>query len=188
MLMTSQTSADFDKEPSTSTASTSSKITCLFCDRTQKRCGRQLLNLIFPRSEKLPLQKNMAENFGDSEILSKLQHQTVAYHQYCHAVYQTKEKRSTEESTDSSYVKYRQLNKLASESLSNFITIQKIENNKVVYFADTRIIFHAYKAAPGSRILIKASDTDVLIILLGNMHEISKSEIWLANSATKKDK
>lgn len=52
--------------------------------------------------------------------------------------------------------------------------------------ADTRIIFHASKAEPGSRVLIKASDTDVLIILLGNMHKLIGSEIWLASSATKK--
>lgn len=52
--------------------------------------------------------------------------------------------------------------------------------------ADTRIIFHAYKVTPGSRILIKASDTDILIILLGNMHKLSKSTIFLATSATKK--
>ncbi|XP_050563640.1 uncharacterized protein LOC126913014 [Spodoptera frugiperda] len=54
--------------------------------------------------------------------------------------------------------------------------------------ADTRIIFHAYKAAPGSRILIKSVDTDVLIILLGNIHKIPDSEIWLASSGTKKKK
>ncbi|XP_049318490.1 uncharacterized protein LOC125780337 isoform X2 [Bactrocera dorsalis] len=51
--------------------------------------------------------------------------------------------------------------------------------------ADTRMIFHAYKAPPESKILIKASDTDVLVILLGNIHKIQHSEIWLANSATK---
>lgn len=52
--------------------------------------------------------------------------------------------------------------------------------------ADTRIIFHASKAEPGSRILIKASDTDVLIILLGNMHKLMESESFLASSTTKK--
>lgn len=31
---------------------------------------------------------------------------------------------------------------------------------------DTRIVYHAHKISPGSRILIKASDTDVLVILL----------------------
>lgn len=52
--------------------------------------------------------------------------------------------------------------------------------------ADTRIVFHAHKITQGSRILIKASDTDVLIILLGNMHKLSQSTIFLTTSATKK--
>lgn len=52
--------------------------------------------------------------------------------------------------------------------------------------ADTRIVFHAHKVTPGSRILIKASDTDVLIIILGNIHKLSESTIFLATSATKK--
>ena len=52
--------------------------------------------------------------------------------------------------------------------------------------ADTRMVFHAYKAASGSKILIKSADTDVLIILLGNMHKIKNSEIWLATSLSKK--
>lgn len=54
--------------------------------------------------------------------------------------------------------------------------------------ADTRIIFHAHKVASGSRILIKASDTDVLITILGNIHKIVDSVIFLQMSATKKTK
>ena len=79
------------------------------------------------------------------------------------------------------------------EHCYSYITVQKCvikrtENNYECYHeeADTRIIFHAYKAAPGSRILIKSADTDILIILLGNMHKIPDSEIWLASSGTKK--
>ncbi|KAH9635594.1 hypothetical protein HF086_012263 [Spodoptera exigua] len=48
------------------------------------------------------------------------------------------------------------------------------------------LFFMLLKAKPGSRILIKASDTDVLIILLGNIHKLMESEFWLASSATKK--
>ncbi|KAF9413714.1 hypothetical protein HW555_008160, partial [Spodoptera exigua] len=135
---------DFDKEQSTSTASTSSKIICLFCDRSQKRCGKKLINLTFPSSDKVPQQiKDMAKNFGDLEILSKLQHQTIAYHLPCYAVYQSKEKRSMEESTDSSYSKYRQLHQLAFQSISNFIETEIIENNKVMYLAQ---LFLRYQA------------------------------------------
>ncbi|XP_022830180.1 uncharacterized protein LOC111359002 isoform X2 [Spodoptera litura] len=94
-----QTSGDSDTEQSTSTASTSSRIICLFCDHSQKRCGKKLVNLTVPNDDKVPLQiKNIAQNFGDSVILSKLQHQTIAYHLPCYAVYQSKNKRSTEES------------------------------------------------------------------------------------------
>ncbi|KAH9635593.1 hypothetical protein HF086_012262 [Spodoptera exigua] len=129
---------DFDKEQSTSTASTSSKIICLFCDRSQKRCGKKLINLTFPSSDKVPQQiKDMAK------ILSKLQHQTIAYHLPCYAVYQSKEKRSMEESTDSSYSKYRQLHQLAFQSISNFIETEIIENNKVMYLAQ---LFLRYQA------------------------------------------
>ena len=45
-------------------------------------------------------------------------------------------------------------------------------------------MFHAFKAPPSSKILVKASDTDVLIILLVNIHKVSESEIWLAGSKT----
>lgn len=51
--------------------------------------------------------------------------------------------------------------------------------------ADTRIVFHTSRVTPGSKILIKSSDTDVLIILLGNMNHLQQSEIWLATSAKK---
>ncbi|CAG9782598.1 unnamed protein product [Diatraea saccharalis] len=139
-----QTSRDFDKEQSTSTASTSNKTICLFCDHSQKRCGKKLVNLIFPQSDKVPLQiTNMANNFGDSVILSKLQHQTVAYHQPCYAAYQSRKKRSIEESTDSSYSKYRQFHQLAFESISNFIEMEIIDNNKVMYLAQ---LFLRYQA------------------------------------------
>ena len=75
-------------------------------------------SLKFPESEKSVQKiKNMTESFGDSEILSKLEHQTVAYHHSCYAVYQTKEKRSTEEYADSSWHEYRHLHKLAFESI-----------------------------------------------------------------------
>ncbi|RVE41581.1 hypothetical protein evm_013766 [Chilo suppressalis] len=140
----SETSGGFDNEQSTSTASTSSKIICLFCDHSQKRCGKKLVNLTFPEGDKVPLKiKNMAENFGDSVILSKLQHQTIAYHLPCYAVYQSKNKRSTEESTDSNYSQYRQLNQLAFQSISNFIETEIIDNNRVMYLAQ---LFLRYQA------------------------------------------
>lgn len=87
--------------------------------------------------------KNIAEKLGDLEILSKLAHQTVAYHQPCYAAYQSKDKRSTQEPTDSSFSKYRQLHKLAFESLSNFITVQIIGNNKVMYLAQLMLRYQA---------------------------------------------
>lgn len=52
--------------------------------------------------------------------------------------------------------------------------------------ADTRIVFHISKVPENSNILVKASDTDVLIILLGNMHKFPNLQIWLPNSASKK--
>lgn len=50
--------------------------------------------------------------------------------------------------------------------------------------ADTRITYHAFKMPPRSRILVKASDTDVLIILLANMHKFSETEIFLTMKGT----
>lgn len=52
--------------------------------------------------------------------------------------------------------------------------------------ADTRMVFHAFKATAGSKILIQSADTDVLVILLGNMHKMQNSQIWLASSLSKK--
>lgn len=85
----------------------------------------------------------MATNFGDSQILSKLESQTIVYHHSCYAAYQSKEKRSTEKSTESSYAKYRQLHKLAFESISVFITTEIIENNKVMYLAQLMLRYQA---------------------------------------------
>lgn len=52
--------------------------------------------------------------------------------------------------------------------------------------ADTRIVFHISKVPENSKILVKASDTDVLIILLGNMHKFPNLYIWLANNSSRK--
>ncbi|CAG9771569.1 unnamed protein product [Ceutorhynchus assimilis] len=51
--------------------------------------------------------------------------------------------------------------------------------------ADTRIMLHISKVQPTSKILVKASDTDILIILLGNMHKVPETEIGLASSGSK---
>lgn len=52
--------------------------------------------------------------------------------------------------------------------------------------ADTRIVYHISKVPEHSNILIRASDTDILIILLGNIHRFPTMKIWLANSASKR--
>ncbi|XP_074109123.1 uncharacterized protein LOC141533919 isoform X2 [Cotesia typhae] len=130
-------------EPSTSTASPSNKITCLFCNFLRKNCGKKKLNLIFPKDNHVPEQiKRMAQKFGDTEILSKLENQTVAYHQPCYTTYQTKERRSIQE--DSNQQKYRNIHKLAFETIKQFIEDEIIENNKVMYFAQ---IFRRYQAS-----------------------------------------
>lgn len=48
-------------------------------------------------------------------------------------------------------------------------------------------MFHISKAPSRSKILAKANDTDVLIILLGIMYKIPNMEIWLASTISKKD-
>lgn len=85
----------------------------------------------------------MAEGLEDLEILSKLERQAVAYHQSCYAAYQTKQKRTTEENVDSSWLKYRHIHKSALESLKCFVTKEIIENSKVMYFAQ---LFRRYQA------------------------------------------
>lgn len=52
--------------------------------------------------------------------------------------------------------------------------------------ADTRIMFHISKLPSKSRVLIKASDTDVLVIVLGNIHKVPDLKIWLVGSTTKR--
>lgn len=58
----------------------------------------------------------------------------------------------------------------------------KKKNEKVEYIcdleeADTRIIFHKSRVTPGLKVLIKSSDTDVMIILLRNIHKLELSEV-----------
>lgn len=49
--------------------------------------------------------------------------------------------------------------------------------------ADTKIIYHACNIAEQSNIVIRASDTDILIIMIGNMAQLknSHSNIWMLN-------
>ncbi|CAH2109151.1 unnamed protein product [Euphydryas editha] len=54
--------------------------------------------------------------------------------------------------------------------------------------ADTRIMYHISKAPAETKVLVKANDTDVLIILLGNIHKVADMEIWLAGTKSKKTK
>lgn len=50
--------------------------------------------------------------------------------------------------------------------------------------ADTRLIFHMSKLRINSKMVVEASDTDVLIILLGNIHKLKHSEIWLTSATS----
>ncbi|XP_044590474.1 uncharacterized protein LOC123269040 [Cotesia glomerata] len=138
-------SMDADEIPCSSSASRSNnKITCLFCNHKQKKCGKQVLNLIFPQGDESIQQiKKIATNVHDSEILSKLENQTVAYHKSCYAIYQTKEKRYFEEHKESSWHNSRHFHKQAFESLTDFITDEIIENNRVMYLAQ---LLSRYKA------------------------------------------
>jgi len=54
--------------------------------------------------------------------------------------------------------------------------------------ADTRIVYHVNKMQEKSKILVKAADTDILVILLDNLHKFPNLQIWLANSTSKKGK
>ena len=49
--------------------------------------------------------------------------------------------------------------------------------------ADTKIIYHACNITDQSNIVIRASDTDILIIMIGNMKQLqnSNSNIWMLN-------
>lgn len=85
----------------------------------------------------------MATNVHDFEILLKLENQTVAYHKFCYAVYQTKEKRNFEEHEESSWHNCRHFHKQAFESLTHFITDEIIENNRIMYLAQ---LLSRYKA------------------------------------------
>lgn len=53
--------------------------------------------------------------------------------------------------------------------------------------ADTRIAFHIASLEPGSNVLVEANDTDVLVILLGNMEKFASKDltIWLRGSRGK---
>ena len=53
--------------------------------------------------------------------------------------------------------------------------------------ADTRIIYHISKVKPKSKIMIQATDTDILVILLGNMHNLNDKTIFIASTFNKND-
>ena len=53
--------------------------------------------------------------------------------------------------------------------------------------ADTRIIYHISKVKPRSKIMIQATDTDILVILLGNMHNLNDKTIFIASAFNKND-
>lgn len=51
--------------------------------------------------------------------------------------------------------------------------------------ADTKIIYHACQILEDSNIIIKCSDTDILITLLSNMHNLkSNSKIWIESGVS----
>ncbi|CAG5075381.1 Protein of unknown function [Cotesia congregata] len=142
--VTSHTPTDLDEEASTSTASSSNKSICLFCDSVRKNVGKKKQNLTFPYSDQVTQKiKQIARKTDDSKILSKLENQAIAYHQSCYVFYLTKEKRSTQEPNDSINQKYRNIHKLAFESLKTFIVEEVIDNNKVMYFAQ---LFRRYQS------------------------------------------
>lgn len=117
---------------------------CLFCSNIQKRSGKRKLNLIFPQSENILQQiKTTAETLNDSQILSKLENQTIVYHTTCFSSYQIQLKRHTEVHVDSSWHENRELHKLAFDSLVDFITREIIENNKVMCLTQ---LFSRYQA------------------------------------------
>ena len=45
--------------------------------------------------------------------------------------------------------------------------------------ADYRILTHLKDISPQSNIVVRASDTDILIILLGNQHTLEDRHIWM---------
>ncbi|KAK9873671.1 hypothetical protein WA026_023534 [Henosepilachna vigintioctopunctata] len=67
----------------------------------------------------------------------------------------------------------------------------EVENNVVVKSvedkfacdheeADTRIIYHLSKLEASRIAMVKASDTDILVIILGNIHKLEPLEIFLS--------
>ena len=53
--------------------------------------------------------------------------------------------------------------------------------------ADTRIIYYISKVKPRSKIMNQATDTDILVILLGNMHKLNDKTILIASASNKND-
>lgn len=95
------------------------------------------------KDETINYLQGIADKLHDSDIFQKLKNQAVAYHKHCYATYNTNAKRFTDEPADSSWQQYRQLHKLAFESLCNFIDSEIMKNNHVMYFAQ---LFNRYQA------------------------------------------
>ena len=52
--------------------------------------------------------------------------------------------------------------------------------------ADTRMIFHIYKSKPDSTIMVKATDTDVFILLLSHMRNFPNLKVWMSGTVGRK--
>lgn len=72
----------------------------------------------------------------------------------------------------------------------NDLVVTKVLENDFQCFheeADTRIIFHISRCHPNTKVMVNASDTDILVILLGNFYKFGNLEIWLSTKCRKKD-
>ncbi|CAH0562924.1 unnamed protein product [Brassicogethes aeneus] len=70
--------------------------------------------------------------------------------------------------------KYKVNNGKVTRSISEVFTCDKHEE------ADTKIVYHACKVDAASNILLRCSDTDILIIMLGNMEHLEASvKVWM---------
>lgn len=112
----------------------------------KKKVGNQQIYVTFPQSEAtVNAIKRMAETLNDSKVLAKLEgHQTVAYHSNCLTSYQMSLKRQNQERPESGYWHInRQLHLSAFSAISEVITAEIIDKNRVMYLTD---LYSQYKA------------------------------------------
>ncbi|XP_053947593.1 uncharacterized protein LOC128856322 [Anastrepha ludens] len=137
-----------NEQPSTTSESTTrnKKLTCVFCGHVEKKVSKRRLYVTIPQKEATVTEiKEMAESSQNSSLIKNLEDlPTVAYHSNCFTALKTTLQRQNKKKPEPRYWHAnRQLHQSAFAVISDVITMEIIEKNRVMFLCD---LFSQYKA------------------------------------------